>query len=156
MGERIQSINAVSILVHDYDEAIAFFTEKLNFDLLANEAHDNGIRWVLLHPPGLSNAGIMLNLAQSKLDEMVVGKQAGDQVLFVLQTNDFWRDYKSMQSKGVNFIETPRDEEYGTVAIFEDLSIRSVFSLRRDLLELQQAFLSRILEDFSTPSEIIV
>ncbi|WP_370242572.1 VOC family protein [Marisediminitalea sp.] len=121
MGERIQSINAVGILVHDYDEAIAFFTEKLNFDLLANEAHDNGIRWVLLHPPGLSNAGIMLNLAQSKLDEMVVGKQAGDQVLFVLQTNDFWRDYKSMQSKGVNFIETPRDEEYGTVAIFEDL-----------------------------------
>ena len=133
MAERRQSINAVGLLVRDYDLAIAFFTEKLNFDLLANEAHDSGIRWVLLHPPGLSNTGIMLNLAHSQLDEMVVGKQAGDQVLFVMQNDDFWRDYKSMQSKGVTFIETPRDEAYGTVAIFEDL-----YGNKWDLLQVKE------------------
>ena len=121
MSKPIQSLNAIGLLVKDYDEAIHFFTEKLRFSLIANEAHSNGMRWVLLHPPGLSGTGIMLHLATSKLDEMAVGNQAGEQVLFVLQTNDFWRDYDFMVEQGIKFNETPRDEAYGTVAIFEDL-----------------------------------
>ena len=91
MTDRIQSLNAVGILVDDYDEAITYFTEVLHFTLIANEKHKNGLRWVLLHPPGLSSTGIMLNLARSKMDKIAVGNQAGDQVLFVLQTDDFWR-----------------------------------------------------------------
>lgn len=76
----------------------------------------------------------MLNLARSKMDKIAVGNQAGDQVLFVLQTNDFWRDYKFMQSQGVEFTETPRDEDYGTVAIFEDL-----YGNKWDLLQVKDA-----------------
>lgn len=121
MTDRIQSINAVGVLVNDYDEAIDYFTGVLGFTLIANEKHKDGLRWVLLHPPGLSTCGIMLNLATSKMDKIAVGNQAGDQVLFVLQTNDFWRDFEFMQDKGVQFTETPRDEDYGTVAIFVDL-----------------------------------
>lgn len=134
MTDRIQSLNAVGILVDDYDEAITYFTEVLHFTLIANEKHKNGLRWVLLHPPGLSSTGIMLNLARSKMDKIAVGNQAGDQVLFVLQTNDFWRDYEYMQSQGVEFIEAPRDEDYGTVAIFEDL-----YGNKWDLLQVKDA-----------------
>ncbi|GGF78454.1 VOC family protein [Alteromonas lipolytica] len=134
MTERIQSLNAVSVLVKNYDEAITFFTEVLNFELIANEEYKKGLRWVLLHPPGLSSTGIMLHLAKTTMDKVAVGNQAGDQVLFVLQTNDFWRDYEFMLSKGVKFTETPRDEAYGTVAIFKDL-----YGNKWDLLQVKDA-----------------
>lgn len=134
MTDRIQGINAVGILVNDYDEAIDYFTGVLGFTLITNEKHKNDLRWVLLHPPGLSSCGIMLNLASSKMDKIAVGNQAGDQVLFVLQTNDFWRDYEFMQGKGVHFTEMPRDEAYGTVAIFTDL-----YGNKWDLLQVKDA-----------------
>lgn len=116
-----QSIASVSLLVNDYDECIAFYTQQLSFEILADITLEQGKRWVSLAPKNTSGANIVLLLAQSPEQKQQVGNQAGGAVLLILQTDDFWRDYHAMQTKGVIFLESPRVEPYGTVVIFADL-----------------------------------
>lgn len=116
-----QHIRNFSYLVNDYDETIAFFTEKLGFTLLSDFDLGEGKRWVQLQPKGATEFALALALAETPLQRQMIGKQAGDAVLMILQTDDFQRDYKTMLESEVVFKETPRHEAYGTVAIFEDL-----------------------------------
>jgi catechol 2,3-dioxygenase-like lactoylglutathione lyase family enzyme len=114
----------VALLVKDYDEAIEFFTGKLKFRLLEDTVMGPGKRWVLVVPPGgAGEQGATLLLARAATDEQsrCVGNQAGGKVFLFLRTDDFWRDYEDMRSHGVRFLEQPREEKYGTVAVFQDL-----------------------------------
>ena len=115
-----QSISAVALVVHDYDEAIHFFTRCLRFAVVEDTALSPGKRWVMVRPPG---GGTVLLLAKAASPEQAarVGDQTGGRVFLFLQTDDFWRDYEDMKARGVHFTEEPREEEYGTVAVFLDL-----------------------------------
>ena len=110
----------VAFLVRDYDEAVAWFTGKLGFTLLEDTAMGPGKRWVLVAPPG-PGASLLLARAVGEEQAAAVGKQGGGRVFLFLQTDDFSRDYARMRSGGVRFLEEPRAESYGTVAVFEDL-----------------------------------
>jgi catechol 2,3-dioxygenase-like lactoylglutathione lyase family enzyme len=125
-----QTIAAITLLVRDYDEAIEYFTQALGFELIEDTPLGDGKRWVLVGPPG--SAGIRLLLAKAAPPEQTasIGTQAGGRVFLFLHTNDFWRDYHAMRSRGVAFAEGPREEEYGTVAVFTDL-----YGNRWDLLQ---------------------
>ena len=125
-----QYLGAVALLVRDYDEAIAFYTEQLHFRLLEDTPMAPGKRWVLLAPPGAAETRLLLAQASTAQEEQHVGQQAGGRVFLFLHTDDFWRDYHAMQARGVRFLEEPRREAYGTVAVFEDL-----YGTRWDLLE---------------------
>lgn len=118
-----QSIFHVALVVRDYDEAIAFYTEKLHFTLVEDTYQpEQDKRWVVVSPPG-SNGATSLLLARASKPEQnpFIGNQTGGRVFLFLQTDDFWRDYNDMQSHGVKFIREPKQESYGTVAVFEDL-----------------------------------
>jgi catechol 2,3-dioxygenase-like lactoylglutathione lyase family enzyme len=116
----VQSISAVSLLVRDYDEAIEFFTRCLVFAVVEDTVLSPGKRWVVVRPPG---GGTALLLAKAATPEQAahVGDQTGGRVFLFLQTDDFWRDCRDMKERGVRFTEEPREEEYGTVAVFLDL-----------------------------------
>jgi catechol 2,3-dioxygenase-like lactoylglutathione lyase family enzyme len=116
-----QSIGAVTIVVRDYDEAIAFYTQKLGFELVEDTDMGAGKRWVLVAPPGSRESRLLLAKAASPQQEASVGNQSGGRVFLFLYTDDFWRDYQAMKVCGVKFIEEPRSEQYGTVVVFEDL-----------------------------------
>jgi len=118
----MQQLAHVALVVRDYDEALAFYTQQLGFQLVADTPLGRGKRWVLVAPPG-GAAGSALLLAQANGAEQLarVGDQTGGRVFLFLTTDDFWRDYHAMQAKGVRFHETPREEVYATVAVFEDL-----------------------------------
>jgi catechol 2,3-dioxygenase-like lactoylglutathione lyase family enzyme len=118
----------VTYLVRDYDEAIAWFTRMLAFRLLEDTDLGAGKRWVLVGP----NAGVQLLLARAATPEQVacIGQQGGGRVFLFLHTDDFARDYAAFIGRGVYFLEAPRCEPYGTVAVFEDL-----YGNRWDLLE---------------------
>lgn len=117
-----QSVVHVSLVVKDYDEAIAFYTEKLNFTLLEDTVMDAaGKRWVLIAPPGSSGFALLLAKASNPEQIAHVGNQTGGRVFLFLSTDDFARDHASMTSKGINFKRGPNHTEYGTVAVFEDL-----------------------------------
>jgi catechol 2,3-dioxygenase-like lactoylglutathione lyase family enzyme len=124
-GERVCAVIAhVAVLVRDYDEAIEFFTGKLKFRLLEDTIMGPGKRWVLVAPPGAAGErGTALLLAKAATDDqsLCIGNQAGGRVFLFLRTGNFWRDYEDMRSLGVRFLETPREEPYGTVAVFLDL-----------------------------------
>ncbi|KAL7007468.1 hypothetical protein EMMF5_002932 [Cystobasidiomycetes sp. EMM_F5] len=126
-----QQIAHVALLVRDYDEALTFYVEKMGFRLLADTALGDGKRWVLVVPPG-SSSGAALLLAKAdgptQLDR--VSDQTGGRVFLFLTTDDFWRDYRALQARGVHFLEEPREETYATVAVFEDL-----YGNRWDLLQ---------------------
>ena len=130
-----QSIIHIALVVRDYDEAIKFFVEKLNFTLVEDTYQpEQDKRWVVVAPSG--PAGTTLLLAKAANPEQVpfVGNQAGGRVFLFLSTDDFWRDYDRMVSLGVNFIREPKVEGYGTVAVFEDL-----YGNLWDLIELKSA-----------------
>ena len=110
-----------SIVVRDYDEAIAWFTQKLGFRLVEDTKLSDTKRWVLVAPPGRDSASIVLGRANDASQNAAIGNQTGGRVGFFLQTDDFRRDHQAFLARGVEFIESPRDEEYGTVAIFRDL-----------------------------------
>jgi catechol 2,3-dioxygenase-like lactoylglutathione lyase family enzyme len=110
-----------SIVVREYDEAIAWFTEKLGFRLVEDTTLSETKRWVLVAPPGDGSASIVLGRALDEPQKAAIGNQTGGRVGFFLQTDDFSRDHQAFRARGVEFIEAPRDEEYGTVAIFKDL-----------------------------------
>jgi catechol 2,3-dioxygenase-like lactoylglutathione lyase family enzyme len=116
-----QSIRAVSLLVRDYDEAIAFFTGCLRFDLVEDTPLGDGKRWVLVAPPGAHGAALLLARAATAEQEGRIGNQTGGRVFLFVHTDDFWRDYHEMKSRGVRFTEEPRREAYGTVVVFLDL-----------------------------------
>lgn len=128
-----QRIGALTLLVQDYDEAIAFYTQKLGFAVLEDTALDDDKRWVVVAPVGA--AGTSLLLAQAATDEQAqqVGHQAGGRVFLFLHTDDFWADYHRMTANGVVFDEEPRTEAYGTVAVFQDC-----YGNKWDLLELKE------------------
>lgn len=116
-----QYITHVTIVVKDYDEAIKFYTEKLDFELVEDSILSEVKRWVLISPKG--SGGCCLLLAKATGGEQVkcIGNQTGGRVFLFLHTNDFWHDYFVMKDKGVKFAREPVEETYGTVAVFEDL-----------------------------------
>lgn len=127
-----RTIGAVSLLVRDYDEAISFYTNKLGFILVEDTDMGGGKRWVTVAPPGAAGTHLLLARAVTPEQESRVGNQTGGRVFLFLHTEDFRRDYEAMKAKGVRFLEEPRNESYGTVAVFEDL-----YGNKWDLLELK-------------------
>ena len=114
-------IAQLALLVRDYDEAIEFFTRALGFELLEDTALVAGKRWVRVAPPGVHGAALLLARAATPEQERAVGNQSGGRVFLFLETDDFARDRTRMLAGGVRFIEEPRRESYGTVAVFLDL-----------------------------------
>ncbi len=117
-----QSIIHVALVVRDYDEAIAFFCNKLHFTLVEDTyqpEHDK--RWVTVAPPGSSGSTLLLARANSPVQEAAIGNQSGGRVFLFLHTDDFWRDYNEMLISGIKFVREPKTASYGTVAVFEDL-----------------------------------
>ncbi len=127
-----QMIGGVTLVVRDYDEAIAYYRDVLGFELADDTALADGKRWVIIRPRGTTGTGLLLAQARRDEERAVIGHQAGGRVFLFLHTDDFWRDYRSFSSRGVRFQETPREESYGTVAVFEDL-----YGNRWDLLQLK-------------------
>lgn len=119
----------IAYLVRDYDEAIRWFTGKLGFGLVEDTALSPAKRWVVVAPPA-AGTGLLLSKADGLAQEAAVGAQAGGRVFLFLHTDDFKRDHAAMAAKGVRFLETPRREPYGTVAVFEDL-----YGMKWDLIE---------------------
>ena len=112
----------IALVVRDYDEAIAFYTQKLGFSLLEDSYQpEQDKRWVVVAPANSSGATILLAKASSAMQEAFIGNQAGGRVFLFLATNDFWRDYHDLLEKGVEFIREPKSFVYGTVAVFKDL-----------------------------------
>jgi len=111
----------ITLLVHDYDDAIAFYTGKLGFTLLEDSDLGNGKRWVQVAPAQHNGTALLLAKATTDAQRSVVGAQAGDRVWLFLHTDDFWRDYHVMLTAGVHFLEQPRQEPYATGVVFTDL-----------------------------------
>lgn len=118
----IQSIVHIALVVKDYDEAIAFYTQKLNFELLEDTHQpEQDKRWVVISPPGSVGTTILLARASNSVQEEFVGNQSGGRVFLFLNTDDFWRDYNEMIQKGIEFVREPKEADYGMVAVFRDL-----------------------------------
>ena len=116
-----QKIATLSLLVADYDDAIAFYCDRLGFTLVADTPLAPGKRWVLVAPPGGAGARLLLAEANGPEQRAAVGNQSGGRVMLFLETDDFARDFAAMSEKGVIFLEAPRHEAYGSVAVFADL-----------------------------------
>jgi catechol 2,3-dioxygenase-like lactoylglutathione lyase family enzyme len=117
-----QSIAHVALVVRDYDEAIAFFTAKLQFTLVEDTyIPEQDKRWVLVAPPGSTGTSLLLARPSQPGQDAYVGNQTGGRVTFFLSTDDFWRDYRSMIANGIDFVREPSVAAYGTVAVFKDL-----------------------------------
>ena len=128
-----QALGAITLLVRDYDEAIAYYTQQLGFRLIEDTVLGGGKRWVRVAPVGPGETSLLLARASGEVQYARIGSQTGGRVGFFLHTDDFWRDHDAMVQRGVTFMETPREEPYGTVAVFEDL-----YGNRWDLLELKR------------------
>lgn len=134
-----QSVATVALVVRDYDEALAYYTGALGFRLVADRPHPTASqpdkRWVLVAPPGAEGAGacrLLLARAKNAAELAAVGNQTGGRVFLFLHTDDFHRDHRAFKTRGVEFLEEPRDENYGTVAVFRDL-----YGNKWDLLQLK-------------------
>jgi catechol 2,3-dioxygenase-like lactoylglutathione lyase family enzyme len=125
-----QSITQITFLVREYAEAISFFTQKLGFTLLEDADLGAGKRWVVVRPANTSGANLLLARAATPEQAAAIGNQAGGRVFLFLHTDNFERDHAAMIARGVRFLELPRMEPYGTVAVFEDL-----YGNKWDLLE---------------------
>ncbi|MCX5309982.1 VOC family protein [Streptomyces sp. NBC_00154] len=124
-------IALVTLVVRDYDEAISFYTDALGFELLEDTDRGDGSRWVVVRPRGAAEGtGLLLARAKDDDQQSRVGTQTGGRVGFFLHTEDFAADHARMQAAGVRFLEEPRHEPYGSVAVFEDL-----YGNRWDLLQ---------------------
>lgn len=128
-----QTIVHVALVVRDYDEAIAFYTEKLNFTLIEDTYQpEQDKRWVVVAPPGSTGTTLLLARASTAEQEAFIGNQCGGRVFLFLNSDDFWRDYEAMVAKGIQFVRPPKEAPYGTVAVFVDL-----YGNRWDLLQLK-------------------
>jgi catechol 2,3-dioxygenase-like lactoylglutathione lyase family enzyme len=117
-----QSIVHAALVVRDYDEAIDFFCRKLHFDLIEDTYQpEQDKRWVLVAPRGSEGFQLLLARASTRVQEAAIGNQTGGRVFLFLQTDDFWRDYDDMRLSGIEFVRAPKEEDYGTVAVFKDL-----------------------------------
>ncbi len=129
-----QSIVHVALVVRDYDEALDFYLNKLNFVLVEDSYQpEQDKRWVVVSPPGSTGTTLLLARASKPEQEPYIGNQTGGRVFLFLNTDDFWRDYKEMVKKGIKFVREPKQADYGMVAVFEDL-----YGNLWDLLELQE------------------
>jgi len=117
-----QSIVHIALVVNDYDEAIKFYTKKLNFILIEDTPQSETKRWVLVSPPGSENScNLLLAKGVGESQRSRIGDQTGGRVFLFLKTDDFWRDYRQMLEREIVFVREPKTEEYGTVAVFKDL-----------------------------------
>ncbi len=132
MSEAVQQkIGNIALVVENYDDAIEFYTTKLQFTLVEDTHLGGGKRWVQISPPNSNGTNLLLAQASTDQQKAAIGNQTGGRVFLFLQTNDFWRDYELMKANGVVFDEQPRVEEYGTVVVFQDL-----YGNKWDLLQL--------------------
>ena len=116
-----QKIAHIALVVKDYDEAIQFYTKKLNFKLVEDTRLSEEKRWVVIAPPGAEESSLLLAKADTEKQSLSIGNQTGGRVFLFLFTDDFLRDYTAMLEKGVTFVRKLQKEPYGTVAVFEDL-----------------------------------
>ncbi|HEY1166987.1 MAG TPA: VOC family protein [Chitinophaga sp.] len=116
-----QYIAHMALVVADYDEAIEFYTRKLNFTLIADTVLSDEKRWVLVAPPGAKETCLLLAKAADEEQQSRIGNQTGGRVFLFLYTDDFKRDYEQMKASGIVFVREPVTETYGTVAVFKDL-----------------------------------
>ena len=116
-----RSITSITFLVRDYNEAINFFTRALRFSLLEDTPLSDGKRWVRVAPQPDNCPNLLLAKAATPEQEIYIGNQTGGRVFLFLNTDNFWDDYKHMQSQGIVFYEEPREESYGLVVVFRDL-----------------------------------
>jgi catechol 2,3-dioxygenase-like lactoylglutathione lyase family enzyme len=131
----VQSIIHIALVVKDYDEAIEFYTKKLNFILIEDTYQsEQAKRWVVVSPSGSLGTTILLAKASKPEQEPFIGNQAGGRVFLFLNTDDFWRDYNEMISKGIEFVREPKEQSYGIVAVFKDL-----YGNLWDLVELKES-----------------
>jgi catechol 2,3-dioxygenase-like lactoylglutathione lyase family enzyme len=122
MSQINQSIGLISLVVRDYDEALDFFVGKLNFHLVENTGvPEQAKRWVVIAPPGAKECRLLLARASTPEQSMRIGAQTGGRVFLFLYTDDFWRDFNRYKAQGVVFVREPKNEPYGTVAVFKDL-----------------------------------
>ncbi|EHI9302822.1 VOC family protein [Vibrio vulnificus] len=126
-----QQIGNIALVVENYDDAIEFYTKKLQFTLVEDADLGGGKRWVQVSPPNSNGTNLLLAQASNDEQTQFIGNQTGGRVFLFLQTNDFWLDYELMKANGVVFNESPRIEEYGTVVVFQDL-----YGNKWDLLQL--------------------
>jgi catechol 2,3-dioxygenase-like lactoylglutathione lyase family enzyme len=127
-----QKLGYVALVVREYEEAVAFYTQSLGFQLVEDTDLGNGKRWVLVRPPGSTGTDLLLAKAVNPEQASRIGNQTGGRVFLFLHTDDFWRDYRAMTARGVKFVRPPSEEQYGTVAVFEDL-----YGNKWDLLQLK-------------------
>jgi len=128
-----QGIVHIALVVRDYDEAIAFYTKQLNFELIEDSYQaEQDKRWVVVAPPGSNGTTILLAKASKPIQEGFIGNQSGGRVFLFLNTDDFWRDYNQMVTRGIEFVREPKEADYGIVAVFKDL-----YGNLWDLLELK-------------------
>jgi catechol 2,3-dioxygenase-like lactoylglutathione lyase family enzyme len=117
-----QSIAQVALVVRDYDEAIAFYVGALGFTLVEDTyIPEQDKRWVLVAPPGSSESRLLLARAVGEEQSSRIGNQTGGRVFLFLHTDDFWRDFRAYSANGIVFVREPKEESYGTVAVFKDL-----------------------------------
>jgi catechol 2,3-dioxygenase-like lactoylglutathione lyase family enzyme len=116
-----QSIAHIALVVDDYDEAIEFYTQKLEFTLIDDTPQSETKRWVLVAPKGSEECALLLAKGVGDEQRSRIGNQTGGRVFLFLRTDDFWRDFEAFNLRGVNFVRDPKTEDYGTVAVFEDL-----------------------------------
>src|SRR5262245_48293721 len=129
-----QTLGLVAIVVRDYDEAIAWYTEKLGFELVEDTPQGDIKRWVRVRPPGSHGTDLLLARAATVEQTSRIGNQTGGRVFLFLYTDDFHRDYDRYRARGVNFVRPPSEEAYGIVAVFEDL-----YGNTWDLLQTKEA-----------------
>ena len=129
MATNKKCLSYVAIVVDDYDKAIDYYTNTLGF-VLIEDTPQPGKRWVVVSPNPDSDCKLLLARASNDTQAAFIGNQCGGRVFLFLQTDDFWRDYHAMQAAGVTFSEAPREEDYGTVVVFED-----IYGNRWDLLQ---------------------
>lgn len=116
-----QRIAHIALMVENYDDAIEFYTQKLDFEVLEDTKLSDEKRWVMIAPKGAKECCLLLAKAVNERQTRSIGNQTGGRVGFFLFTDDFWRDYNRIKERQVNFVRTPTTFEYGTVAVFEDL-----------------------------------
>jgi catechol 2,3-dioxygenase-like lactoylglutathione lyase family enzyme len=116
-----QYISRIALVVADYDEAIEFYTQKLNFELVEDTPRSPEKRWVVIAPPGGKECCLLLAKAKNEEQRQAIGNQTGGRVFLFLYTDDFWRDYHQMVANGIEFIRPVVEEDFGIVSVFKDL-----------------------------------